>query len=91
MVGASGFEPPTSWSRTRRSSQAEPRPDKRSKNDFKRNLKTSTALPGRASRAAMYDRGVASSQMNQLRFGDGGVLTDRPKNLFGNRSVQPHE
>src|SRR3954469_17415338 len=27
MVGASGFEPPTSWSRTRRSSQAEPRPD----------------------------------------------------------------
>ena len=26
MVGASGFEPPTSWSRTRRSSQAEPRP-----------------------------------------------------------------
>ena len=29
MVGASGFEPPTSWSRTRRSSQAEPRPEKR--------------------------------------------------------------
>src|SRR5579863_1327358 len=28
LVGASGFEPPTSWSRTRRSSQAEPRPDK---------------------------------------------------------------
>jgi hypothetical protein len=27
LVGASGFEPPTSWSRTRRSSQAEPRPD----------------------------------------------------------------
>src|SRR5690348_7211273 len=27
MVGASGFEPPTSWSRTRRSSQAEPRPE----------------------------------------------------------------
>ena len=27
VVGASGFEPPTSWSRTRRSSQAEPRPD----------------------------------------------------------------
>jgi hypothetical protein len=27
MVGASGFEPPASWSRTRRSSQAEPRPD----------------------------------------------------------------
>ena len=27
MVGASGFEPPTSWSRTRRSNQAEPRPD----------------------------------------------------------------
>ena len=27
MVGARGFEPPTSWSRTRRSSQAEPRPD----------------------------------------------------------------
>src|SRR3954453_3260202 len=26
MVGARGFEPPTSWSRTRRSSQAEPRP-----------------------------------------------------------------
>ena len=26
VVGASGFEPPTSWSRTRRSSQAEPRP-----------------------------------------------------------------
>ena len=26
LVGASGFEPPTSWSRTRRSSQAEPRP-----------------------------------------------------------------
>ncbi len=29
MVGASGFEPPTSWSRTRRSSQAEPRPDEK--------------------------------------------------------------
>ncbi len=27
MVGASGFEPPTSWSRTRRSNQAEPRPE----------------------------------------------------------------
>ena len=27
VVGASGFEPPASWSRTRRSSQAEPRPD----------------------------------------------------------------
>lgn len=26
LVGASGFEPPTSWSRTKRSSQAEPRP-----------------------------------------------------------------
>ena len=31
LVGASGFEPPTSWSRTRRSSQAEPRPDNRRK------------------------------------------------------------
>jgi hypothetical protein len=29
MVGARGFEPPTSWSRTKRSSQAEPRPDRR--------------------------------------------------------------
>ena len=29
LVGASGFEPPTSWSRTRRSSQAEPRPELR--------------------------------------------------------------
>jgi hypothetical protein len=28
LVGARGFEPPTSWSRTRRSSQAEPRPDR---------------------------------------------------------------
>ena len=27
MVGASGFEPPTSWSRTKRSNQAEPRPE----------------------------------------------------------------
>src|SRR5688572_29874809 len=27
MVGARGFEPPASWSRTTRSSQAEPRPD----------------------------------------------------------------
>ena len=27
LVGARGFEPPASWSRTRRSSQAEPRPD----------------------------------------------------------------
>src|SRR5580700_3135570 len=27
LVGASGFEPPASWSRTRRSSQAEPRPE----------------------------------------------------------------
>src|SRR6185369_11920851 len=27
LVGARGFEPPTSWSRTTRSSQAEPRPD----------------------------------------------------------------
>jgi hypothetical protein len=28
MVGASGFEPPASWSRTRRASQAALRPDK---------------------------------------------------------------
>ena len=28
MVGASGFEPPTSWSRTRRASQAALRPDR---------------------------------------------------------------
>jgi hypothetical protein len=28
VVGANGFEPSTSWSRTRRSSQAEPRPDR---------------------------------------------------------------
>src|SRR5258707_1609548 len=28
LVGARGFEPPTSWSRTTRSSQAEPRPDR---------------------------------------------------------------
>jgi hypothetical protein len=27
LVGASGFEPPASWSQTRRSSQAEPRPE----------------------------------------------------------------
>ena len=27
MVGASGFEPPTSWSRTRRDNQASLRPD----------------------------------------------------------------
>ena len=27
MVGATGFEPATSWSRTKRSSQTEPRPD----------------------------------------------------------------
>ena len=27
LVGARGFEPPASWSRTRRSSQAEPRPE----------------------------------------------------------------
>ena len=27
LVGASGFEPPASWSRTRRSNQAEPRPE----------------------------------------------------------------
>jgi hypothetical protein len=27
MVGASGFEPPTSWSRTRRASQAALRPE----------------------------------------------------------------
>src|SRR5690348_14188700 len=26
MVGASGFEPPTSWSRTRRANRAAPRP-----------------------------------------------------------------
>jgi hypothetical protein len=39
VVGASGFEPPTSWSRTRRSSQAEPRPDKRLKKVFKRILR----------------------------------------------------
>jgi site-specific recombinase XerD len=28
VVGASGFEPPTSWSRTRRDNQASLRPDK---------------------------------------------------------------
>ena len=30
MVGASGFEPPASWSRTRRASQAALRPDNKS-------------------------------------------------------------
>jgi hypothetical protein len=30
-IGARGFEPPTSWSRTKRSSQAEPRPDDKPK------------------------------------------------------------
>ena len=29
LIGARGFEPPTPWSRTRCSSQAEPRPDKK--------------------------------------------------------------
>jgi hypothetical protein len=32
MVGATGFEPATSWSRTKRSSQTEPRPDLKPKN-----------------------------------------------------------
>jgi hypothetical protein len=32
MVGASGFEPPASWSRTRRASQAALRPDNRNPN-----------------------------------------------------------
>ena len=31
MVGAKGFEPSTSWSRTRRASQAALRPDKKRK------------------------------------------------------------
>jgi hypothetical protein len=39
MVGANGFEPSTSWSRTRRASQAALRPDKRLKEAFKRKLR----------------------------------------------------
>jgi hypothetical protein len=44
VVGANGFEPSTSWSRTRRSSQAEPRPD--------RHAQTLSTVPSRVHRLA---------------------------------------
>ena len=52
MVGAKGFEPSTSWSRTRRASQAALRPDKkalRGQKIARRDLKNSTGLRGPAS------------------------------------------
>ena len=45
MVGAKGFEPSTSWSRTRRASQAALRPDgeaERGQETARRDLKNST-------------------------------------------------
>ena len=52
MVGAKGFEPSTSWSRTRRASQAALRPDSETEHGQKttrRDLKNSTGLSGPAS------------------------------------------
>ena len=52
MVGAKGFEPSTSWSRTRRASQAALRPDSEAEHRQKitrRDLKNSTGLAGPAS------------------------------------------
>jgi hypothetical protein len=50
MVGAKGFEPSTSWSRTRRASQAALRPDSealRGKENTRRDTKNSTGYEGR--------------------------------------------
>jgi hypothetical protein len=52
MVGAKGFEPSTSWSRTRRASQAALRPDseaERGQEITRRDSKNSTGLAGPAS------------------------------------------
>jgi hypothetical protein len=44
MVGANGFEPSTSWSRTRRASQAALRPDRQANFRVKLRTQISTAL-----------------------------------------------
>ncbi len=65
MVGANGFEPSTSWSRTRRASQAALRPDESAggKTQPKREYKISIA--GRLKVAAVA--GAKRDRTNQLR------------------------
>ena len=67
VVGASGFEPPTSWSRTRRSSQAEPRPD----------------VYGNAFRIAQLHQGLGNGESTEATFTfmaarDSGFHRDTP-------------
>src|SRR5262250_131446 len=54
VVGASGFEPPTSWSRTRRSSQAEPRPDSGPEHSSQRDFQNNTPVRVGATREFLY-------------------------------------
>src|SRR5271156_6268606 len=66
LVGASGFEPPTSWSRTRRSSQAEPRPD--------RCCRTSSEFTMDWSASQRLARGMRFLRREPIRFGRGSML-----------------
>ena len=55
MVGAKGFEPSTSWSRTRRASQAALRPDRTcsAPQRLERNHNISIAAQGKTARASI--------------------------------------
>ena len=62
MVGAKGFEPSTSWSRTRRASQAALRPDSeaiRGQENTRRDTKNSTGQEGRPANGSSPRSGVS--------------------------------
>ena len=80
MVGASGFEPPTSWSRTRRSSQAEPRPDVQ-KNTPRQSPPKGTTLVYHLFRSQTFDPAVRAASKTY----SAAILTSRtgPNNPDG--------
>jgi hypothetical protein len=61
VVGAKGFEPSTSWSRTRRASQAALRPDIAQERDSRAGIKNNTA------ELARPDTPLQGSQMRRKR------------------------
>jgi hypothetical protein len=73
MVGASGFEPPASWSRTRRASQAALRPDNTHSGALKKqpewNIQNSIAL-----RLSLECGGLRAFHAGAPRLNAGAVL-----------------
>ena len=66
MVGAKGFEPSTSWSRTRRASQAALRPDKSTQT--LKNLSEYIAYHGSCARGTAIHKGNAIEEKAAARL-----------------------